>query len=105
MGLSFEFDQESDGRWIAEIPELPGALAYGLTQGEAVAKAEAIAARILEAHPWRSVPRLAVSFSRKERATSFNSCFHIRWLRLPYFLPMRSFLIWDEVAGRTLRKL
>jgi len=41
--FSIEFDREEDGRWIAEIPEVPGALAYGDTQDAALAKAYAIA--------------------------------------------------------------
>jgi predicted RNase H-like HicB family nuclease len=46
MEFRIEFDQEDDGRWIADIPELPGVLAYGATQEEAKAKAEAIALRV-----------------------------------------------------------
>jgi predicted RNase H-like HicB family nuclease len=42
-----EFDREEDGRWIADIPELPGALAYGRTRDEAEARAEAIALRVV----------------------------------------------------------
>ena len=38
-----EFDREVDGRWIADIPELPGVMAYGSTQEEAKAKVEALA--------------------------------------------------------------
>jgi predicted RNase H-like HicB family nuclease len=45
LRFSVEVDREEDGRWIAEIPEVPGALAYGQTQDEAVAKAYAIALR------------------------------------------------------------
>ena len=41
--FSIEFDREEDGRWSAEIPEVPGALAYGDTQDAALAKAYAIA--------------------------------------------------------------
>jgi predicted RNase H-like HicB family nuclease len=47
MEFRIEFDQEDDGRWIADIPELPGVLAYGATQEEAKAKAEAIALRVI----------------------------------------------------------
>lgn len=39
----FEIDRETDGRWIAEIPEIPGALAYGATEEEAKHKAYALA--------------------------------------------------------------
>jgi predicted RNase H-like HicB family nuclease len=41
--FQFEIDRETDGRWIAEIPEVPGALAYGTTIEEAKAKAYALA--------------------------------------------------------------
>jgi predicted RNase H-like HicB family nuclease len=47
MILSVQTEQETDGRWIAEIPQIPGVLAYGATQQEAVARAEALALRIL----------------------------------------------------------
>jgi predicted RNase H-like HicB family nuclease len=43
MRFQFEIDREDDGRWIAEIPEIPGAMAYGSTQEEAMAKAYALA--------------------------------------------------------------
>ncbi len=41
--FNFEVDREEDGRWIAEIPEVPGALAYGTSRHEAKAKAYALA--------------------------------------------------------------
>ena len=47
MNLTIETELECDGRWIAEVPELPGALAYGATREQAVAKVEALALRIL----------------------------------------------------------
>lgn len=47
MPLPIEIEQESDGRWIAEIPDLPGVLSYGATQEEAVARAQALALRVL----------------------------------------------------------
>ena len=40
-----ETELETDGRWIAEIPQVPGALAYGTTKEEAINKAYAIALR------------------------------------------------------------
>ncbi|MCH7930716.1 MAG: hypothetical protein IH906_00695 [Proteobacteria bacterium] len=43
--LRIEFEQEEDGRWIAEIPVLPGVMTYGATQQEARAKVEALALR------------------------------------------------------------
>ena len=45
--LKIEFDREHDGRWLAEVAELPGALAYGVTKEEARVKVEALALRIL----------------------------------------------------------
>ena len=45
--LTIETELEADGRWIGEVPELPGASAYGATELEAAAKAEALALRIL----------------------------------------------------------
>ena len=45
--MRIEFEQESDGRWIAEVPELPGVLAYGITQEEAKNRAEALALRVI----------------------------------------------------------
>ena len=45
MRFKIETERETDGRWIAEIPQVPGALAYGITKEEAVRKAYAIALR------------------------------------------------------------
>jgi predicted RNase H-like HicB family nuclease len=42
-----ELEREDDGRWIAEVPELPGVLAYGDTREHAFAAAEALALRVL----------------------------------------------------------
>ncbi len=42
-----ETEQEADGRWIAEVPELPGVLAYGSSREEAVRKAQALSLRVL----------------------------------------------------------
>lgn len=42
-----ETEQEDDGRWIAEIVDLPGVLAYGESRNEAVANAEALAFRVI----------------------------------------------------------
>ena len=45
--LTIEFDREHDGRWIAEIPELPGVMVYGDTAEDAKAKVEVLALRVL----------------------------------------------------------
>lgn len=47
MTLTLECEQEVDGRWIAEVPELPGVLAYGDSAAEAMAKAEVLALRVI----------------------------------------------------------
>jgi predicted RNase H-like HicB family nuclease len=47
MEYTLELEQETDGRWIAEVPELPGVLAYGLTSDEAAVKAETLALRVI----------------------------------------------------------
>jgi hypothetical protein len=45
MTLKIEFECEDDGRWLAEVIELPGVLAYGLTADEAIAKVRNLAVR------------------------------------------------------------
>ncbi len=45
--LRVEIDREDDGRWIGEVPALPGVLAYGATEHEAKTKAEALAFRVI----------------------------------------------------------
>jgi predicted RNase H-like HicB family nuclease len=48
MPFTVEFEREDDGRWLAEVLELPGVLAYGQTPDEAITKSEALALRVLE---------------------------------------------------------
>lgn len=47
MKLTIETEREEDGRWIAEVKEIPGCLVYGETKYQAVAKVEALALRVL----------------------------------------------------------
>src|SRR6266446_606600 len=47
MTFTIEVEQENDGRWIAEIPQIPGAMVYGRTREEAVSRVEAMALRVL----------------------------------------------------------
>lgn len=47
MNLQLEIDREDDGRWIAEIPSLPGVMGYGETREEAISKAQALALRVI----------------------------------------------------------
>ena len=47
LTLTIETEREVDGRWIAEVMEIPGAMAYGETRKDAVAKARALALRVI----------------------------------------------------------
>lgn len=47
MTFTVEFERENDGRWLAEVVELPGVLAYGESSDEAIARAQALALRVL----------------------------------------------------------
>jgi predicted RNase H-like HicB family nuclease len=45
--FAVEIEREEDGRWIAEVPALPGVLAYGNSEEEAKAKVQALALRVV----------------------------------------------------------
>ena len=47
MTFTVEYEREDDGRWLAEVVELPGVLAYGASSDEAIARAQALALRVL----------------------------------------------------------
>jgi predicted RNase H-like HicB family nuclease len=47
MNYTLECEQEEDGRWIAEVLELPGVMSYGDSREEAIRKAEALALRVI----------------------------------------------------------
>ena len=47
MHYTLECEREDDGRWLAEVVELPGVLAYGTTQEQAMVRAEALALRVI----------------------------------------------------------
>ncbi|MDE0048934.1 MAG: type II toxin-antitoxin system HicB family antitoxin [Rhodospirillales bacterium] len=47
MRFTIEVEREEDGRWIAEIAEIPGAMTYGTSRSEAIARVEALALRVL----------------------------------------------------------
>ena len=47
MNLSIESEEEIDGRWIAEIPQLPGVLCYGKTADDTMARADVLALRVM----------------------------------------------------------
>jgi predicted RNase H-like HicB family nuclease len=66
MTFTIEIEQEEDGRWLAEVLEIPGALAYGQTADEAMAKVQALALRVLadRLEHGETVPhKLSISFS------------------------------------------
>jgi predicted RNase H-like HicB family nuclease len=47
MNFKIEVDREDDGRWIAEVPDLPGVLTYGTSRDDAIAHVQALALRVL----------------------------------------------------------
>jgi predicted RNase H-like HicB family nuclease len=62
---SIELEREDDGRWIAEVPDLPGVLSYGNTRDEAVARVQALALRVIAErleHDEAPAELLSVSF-------------------------------------------
>jgi len=64
--LKVEFSREDDGRWIADIPALPGVTVYGRTRKRALACAEALALRVIADRPehGEAVPgQVTVSFA------------------------------------------
>ncbi|HEU0010944.1 MAG TPA: type II toxin-antitoxin system HicB family antitoxin [Verrucomicrobiae bacterium] len=64
MNLKIEIEQEEDGRWIAEVPELPGVMQYGPTRAEAVAKVKTLALRVIadRLEHGEEIPALAEAF-------------------------------------------
>jgi predicted RNase H-like HicB family nuclease len=65
MNFTVEYEQEEDGRWLAEVKELPGVMVYGNDPDEAVAHAQALALRVVadRLENGESVPSLMFSFS------------------------------------------
>ena len=47
MDFKIEVEREEDGRWIAEVPDLPGVMTYGRTRDDAIARVQALALRVL----------------------------------------------------------
>jgi predicted RNase H-like HicB family nuclease len=45
--MRIEIEQEEDGRWLAEVTDLPGVMVYGVSREEAVARVKALALRVL----------------------------------------------------------
>jgi predicted RNase H-like HicB family nuclease len=65
MNFTVEYEQEDDGRWLAEVKELPGVLTYGNDIDDAVAHAQALALRVIadRLENGEAAPTLTFSFS------------------------------------------
>jgi len=65
MNFTIEVEQEEDGRWVAEVLQLPGALAYGQNREEAIARVEALSLRVVadRLEHGEPVPEMAQVFS------------------------------------------
>ena len=65
MNFTVEYEEEEDGRWLAEVKELPGVLTYGDDPDDAVAHAQALALRVIadRLDNGEAVPVLMFSFS------------------------------------------
>lgn len=63
--IRVETEQEEDGRWLAEIPQLPGVMTYGASRTDAISRAEALALRVLadRLEHGESVPDLDALFA------------------------------------------
>jgi predicted RNase H-like HicB family nuclease len=66
MNFTLECEQEVDGRWIAEVPELPGVLSYGVSSADAMSKAEILALRAIADRLENSECKpVSISFSKR----------------------------------------
>lgn len=65
MSIAIEIEQEDDGRWIAEVPAIPGALAYGSSRDEAIGRVQALSLRVLadRLEHGETVPHMEAVFS------------------------------------------
>jgi predicted RNase H-like HicB family nuclease len=65
MTFTVEYEQEEDGRWLAEVKELPGVMVYGKNADDAMAHAQALALRVVadRLDNGESIPALTFSFS------------------------------------------
>ena len=65
MNYTIETEQEDDGRWIAEVMELPGVIVYGQTRDDAIQRAEVVALRLVadRLEHGEAVPEMAKMFT------------------------------------------
>ena len=63
--MNIEIDREEDGRWIAEVPDLPGVMTYGKDREEAISRVKALALRVLadRLENGESIPELREVFA------------------------------------------
>lgn len=63
--MIIEIEREEDGRWIGEVPELPGVMVYGQSREEVIVRAQALALRVLadRLEHGESIPKLDTIFS------------------------------------------
>ena len=71
VDVSIEVEREADGRWIAEVPDLPGVMAYGQSREEAISKVKALALRVLadRLEHGESIPELGGVFTVPARVS------------------------------------
>ena len=88
MTLMIEVEQEADGRWLAEVPSLPGVVTYGQTRTDAYARVQALALRVLadRLEHGEAVPELLnVTFqAAKARARGYRTTKNL--LNMAYLL-------------------
>jgi predicted RNase H-like HicB family nuclease len=65
VDMQIELEREEDGRWLTEIPDLPGVMAYGQTREESLAKVKALALRVMadRLEHGEAIPELVDVFS------------------------------------------
>ena len=63
--MKIEIERERDGRWIAEVPDLPGVMAYGQSRQDAILKAQVLALRVIadRLDNGEAIPELDVLFA------------------------------------------
>ena len=73
--MNFEVESElEDGRWLAEVPKLPGVLVYGATRDEAMARAQVLALRVLAERLEHGESRNPSPFSLRRDAMAMVQC-------------------------------
>lgn len=70
MTLTIETEVEEDGRWIADVVDLPGVMCYGATHDEAIQKAKALAQRVLHDQVENNERRAGSKLEFREQPTA-----------------------------------